>query len=729
MGEEAYTLSQYVQILRIDDSQAVVGNPFRLQRLVLSTELADFLQLFQGEARALSQLRELVDAPPQAIEGLVEFFRSKGLIVLTGLDETATLGSELRRLLDKGNVDDVQDRSRLYHAPIRLEASRLRPRYGTGSLTPLTILVLGGCFTQFTADALEESGANHGFDVRVETGWPGDVDMIERIRPEVVVLQVTTTWLLAPLWDEAPFLDDNERERRLEALKNATAVTVQKVLDQCAGRLLLLQGFSTPQISPLGITEFRHRCNFQRIVYELNTLLAELARDNPNVLLVDEERLAANSGRSRLLDDGIVPFSHHAPIDFCCGPIPPGPSREETWSIQMACHLPRLLAAEYLDLYILWSGRWKIKCVVVDLDNTLWPGVVGETGFSLKTENSFQALRYGPFGGLHQALKILKHRGVLLATCSKNNPSDVASAWESLRETAKTEGMSHLLLPEDFVLHKVNWKPKSQNVGELISELGIGEDAVLFIDDNPIERAEVSAALPSVRVLGDNLHRVRAQLLSDPCLQNNVASHESQRRTETTLAQLTRETARRQAPDEASFLRSLEIRLQVKRVRSSAHVPRLVELLQRTNQFNTTLKRHDADQMRSFLFSEAARVYTLEAQDRFTSYGVVGLCIIAEQQIDTLLLSCRVLGLQPAIPFLVTVLNDVAEFPITGTLVEGPRNQPSRDVYRLAGFSALGGGRFIAEQASALTAIDQSIYLIDLIHEASPEPPIPKLQP
>ncbi len=189
------------------------------------------------------------------------------------------------------------------------------------------------------------------------------------------------------------------------------------------------------------------------------------------MLLVDIDRIASNVGKSRLLDDGIVPFSHHAPIDFCNGVTPPGPSREETWRVEARFHLPRLLAVEYLSLYTMWRGESAIKCVVVDLDDTLWPGIAGEGGFAPTSEDAIGSLRYGVYGGIHQALKILKHRGVLLATCSKNNADDLEPIWDGLR-VACVEGMRYLLQRDDFVMHKVNWRRKSDNVREIMQALG-----------------------------------------------------------------------------------------------------------------------------------------------------------------------------------------------------------------------------------------------------------------
>jgi predicted enzyme involved in methoxymalonyl-ACP biosynthesis len=140
----------------------------------------------------------------------------------------------------------------------------------------------------------------------------------------------------------------------------------------------------------------------------------------------------------------------------------------------------------------------------------------------------------------------------------------------------------------------------------------------------------------------------------------------------------------------------------------------MVELLQRTNQFNTTLRRHDATKLRELLESKDAFVYTLDARDRFSAYGLVAMCIVDRGDIDALVMSCRVLTLEPEVPFLVTVLNDIGHLPVHALVVEGPRNQPCRDVFARAGFRNLGDGRFVLERFSDLVAVDKSVYAIDL---------------
>jgi FkbH-like protein len=345
------------------------------------------------------------------------------------------------------------------------------------------------------------------------------------------------------------------------------------------------------------------------------------------------------------------------------------------------------------------------------LDNTLWPGTLGEAT-ALSQLDQF----WGPYAGLHQALKIMKHRGILLATCSKNDADDAMRHWMTVlsQDEQSSNGTDTLLRPDDFVLHKINWRRKSENVADISQMLGVAPSAMLFIDDSPVERAEVAASFPTIRLLGADMNLVRKALLEDPCLDVSVKTDEAGRRTEMTRAQLEREDARERATDEPSFLRSLNIMLRIARVIENDNIARVVELIQRTTQFNTTLVRYDAETIRELTGRERSHVYTLEVTDRYTCYGIVGVCIVLEGDIVVFLMSCRVIGLHVAVPFLKTVLKVIRETEgdITGRIVEGERNEPCRTVFKEAGFSHLGNQVFVLRRGEGDLQIDESVYKV-----------------
>jgi FkbH-like protein len=694
-----------------DTRHLLVGQPFLGTRASLASDAAAVLALFAAGPVSLPSVQSQVDAPPDATSGLFGYFLQQGFVVPEHADEQQTFLYEFRNQHAGQQIIETTQRAYRTNATLTLQefASPL-PRWREAH--NLKILILGGCLTQFAADELEKIGPGRGFLVSVTTSWPDTPPDMMSIDPHLVVLQPSTTWMLGPLWDELPFLDDAEIERRINTMCGAIDARLAMLLPSCRNRLLLVHNFSTPQASPLGVAEFRRTHTFPNIVHRLNEHLAQRLRHNTNTMIVDEEGLSAAIGKSRVWDDAVAVYSHHAPIDFHCGAAVAGPTRFEVFDVRQPNHLARTFASHYLDLFEVWKGSGRIKCIVVDLDQTLWPGVLAEEGFTFESDAMFQSMRYGWHGGLHQALKILKSRGILLATCSKNNRDDVLARWAELEKFADSNGLRHVLRRDDFVAHAINWDRKSQNIRTLNARLGFSESALAFIDDNPVERAEVRTELPDILVLGDVPNLVRHELLTNPAFQINVETDEARRRTETTTVQLARDQMQQDAPGVHSFLRSLQIELRIRRVDAGDRLERIVDLIQRTNQFNTRSIRHDVDAVTTFVADPQHAVYSLAVKDRFADYGLVGVLIYAGNCVDTFVLSCRVIGLSPAVPFLVeTIRREQHRLPLSAEIVHTARNEPCRTVFRDAGFTE-GGGAYELQDLHQLAEPPPGIFPI-----------------
>src|SRR6185503_17091032 len=167
-----------------------------------------------------------------------------------------------------------------------------------------------------------------------------------------------------------------------------------------------------------------------------------------------------------------------------------------------------LLASAYLDALELARGDAAIRLIVVDLDDTLWPGEIAADDFDFDAERLVVPLMYERFGGLHEALQILRRRGLLLAVASKNSEAVVRAKWRPsalpLAPTVEADQVRHLLGPDDFVALEIGWRPKSEVIRDLAARLGVALHQIAFIDDHPVEREEVRQALPEVLVLGDD---------------------------------------------------------------------------------------------------------------------------------------------------------------------------------------------------------------------------------
>ena len=279
------------------------------------------------------------------------------------------------------------------------------------------------------------------------------------------------------------------------------------------------------------------------------------------------------------------------------------------------------------------------KVIAVDADNTLWRGVVGEAGpLGVTVDGTARVLQ--------ERLRALRERGLLLAIVSKNDPADVLA---TLRENA---GM--VLREDDFVAIKANWQPKSQNLAALAGELSLGLDAFVFLDDNPVEIAEVQAALPAVISLPvptespEEMTHFLEHVWAFDHTEGRAVTTEDAQRTELYRAQAQRADASRAATTFQAFLDGLQLAVEIEPA-TEADVPRLSQLTQRTNQFNAAVLRRTEEEFARDLAS-GLRALKIHARDRFGDYGLVGLAAFrphgAALECEHFLLSCRALGRQ-----------------------------------------------------------------------------------
>ena len=296
----------------------------------------------------------------------------------------------------------------------------------------------------------------------------------------------------------------------------------------------------------------------------------------------------------------------------------------------------RIVARAHLDALTCILGLDAKKLVVVDLDGVLWPGVLAETGapFAWTPEISSLSSWVGVYVGVHEALKSLKRRGVLLAAASKNDEAVVRDLWRWPENYPR----ERLLTPGDFVTWRIGWRDKAMALREIAAEVGFATSALLFIDDSAREREQVRAELPEVEVWGEDLYSLRRRLLDDPRLQRPRVTAEAARRTQTVKAQLSHARLRAEASDETAFRAALHIICETFRA-GEADWPRVAELFARTTQFNATGA--------TFSVEELARscVYALRVKDRLADHGLVGAAVVQGGEIVGFALSCRVIGL------------------------------------------------------------------------------------
>lgn len=380
-------------------------------------------------------------------------------------------------------------------------------------------------------------------------------------------------------------------------------------------RFLLVPTWSAEGHRGLGMLDLRSDSGIGLALLRMNLRLAERLREHSGLFLLDSSRWSDPSGSaegSRFWYLAKIPFS--TPVF-------------------------RSAAADIAAAIRGISGQAR-KMVVVDLDDTLWGGVVGDTGW----EN----LRLGghdPIGeafvDFQRELRNLTHRGIILGVVSKNTESVALEAMRSHPEM--------VLRPEDFAGWRINWSDKAGNLLELAREVNLGLDSIVFLDDHPGERARVRSALPEVLVpeWPEDPLRYVDHLRSLDCFDTPSLSQEDVARAKMYHSERERRQSLESVGSMDEWLRSLEIRVQWERL-SDANLQRAAQLLNKTNQMNLSTRRMTEGELRGWSDSEGRDFWTVRVEDRFGDYGLTGLVSLEsegdEGRIVDFVLSCRVFG-------------------------------------------------------------------------------------
>lgn len=353
----------------------------------------------------------------------------------------------------------------------------------------------------------------------------------------------------------------------------------------------------------------------------------------------------------------------------------------------------RRLGRRWASLTLAMLGK-TARVIVTDLDNTLWGGVLGEDGLAgIKIGGDYPG---NAFASFQRVLKSVRQRGIVLAVNSKND--------EDLAVRAMDELPSMVLRSGDFSARRINWRPKWQNVREIAAELNVGVDSVLFIDDNAVEREAVRLNLPGVKIIdlpSDPALFVET-LMDSPYLAAVSITAEDRKRADHFKARKQRDAERTQSASLEDYYASMAMNLHLSRL-NEGNAHRAAQLCQKTNQFNTTTRRHDLNSLRK-LEASGADVVVIGLSDRLTPEENIGLIMLLPEDgtsgtIDLYLLSCRILGrgIETVIPrWAVGRAAQRGWARLRGIIIDTERNTPVRTVYSDAGFEAEGPGLWTA---------------------------------
>jgi len=561
------------------------------------------------------------------------------------------------------------------------------PRHLAVTPTPIRrVLLIGGCFFDGWINAIKRDApqikAEHRLlhQIAHEADDPEAADLrIVQVPPRDALNERLTMPLrhgdLAgheALLDRAVTLISN----RLQAIRQLPGDAPTFVVN-----------YLPPPRNPQGRLLPRYDLRNQTFFYEeLNRRLDGLVADLANTFVLDIAEIGAMIGRERFQDNAVCVNSHGGFIGdhdhrVDRGRLVAADRYTSRFPFDVNGAVDRFWQ-EAVASYRVIRGIDRVKMLCVDLDDTLWRGVMAE-----QEVIDPGAMEGWPIG-LAEALSVLRERGIILAIVSKNDPARIEEIWPQL--------FFGRLELSDFAIRKIGWRPKAEMVAEAIAEANVLPDTVVFLDDNPVERAQVKQAHPEVRVVAAPHLDWRRILLCSPEMQVPMITAEASQRNAMVDAQVRRETDRmRMGTDD--FLQALRVEVRLGQIdrESDPQFPRAFELINKTNQFNTSGARWTEQAARDF-FADGGRWEVFTVADRYTQYGLVGVVAIRAGRIEQFVMSCRVFGLGAEHAVLAEL---AARAPLVAAIIETPKNGPCRPVFREAGW-AFDGTDWTSAQAT-----------------------------
>jgi FkbH-like protein len=499
-----------------------------------------------------------------------------------------------------------------------------------------------GDFNAYSQEILDSSSPLYGF------------------RPDSVILVVRTPDIAPDLWEKFADLSTEEVQKSCERVSSSFRRCIDAFRERSSAALIV-QNLERPIRPATGALDAQCERGQSECLRLINRDLIRHASQNRGVYILDYDALQARHGRQSWQDD----------------------RKYLTARLSISGDNLIHVAREWLRFLAPISGKIA-KALVVDLDNTLWGGVVGEDGPSgIKLGAEYPGAAYR---ALQRVMLDLSRRGILLAICSKNNPEDAMEVLEKHPEM--------LLRPQHFAAMRISWNDKVQGLREIAAELNIGSDSLVFLDDNPAERELVRSSIPEVTVIEPPQDPLAyaSSLQECPLFERLSLSAEDQQRTAMYAGQRERARQEQQFQSKEDFYRFLEQNVEIASL-SPETLARVSQLTQKTNQFNLTTQRYTEQQLLEMNARKEWQVLSLRVRDRFGDQGLVGVSITHDREdtceIDTLLLSCRVIG-RTVETALLSALAQAASrrgrTRLAGHFLPTRKNAPARNFYSQHGF-------------------------------------------
>lgn len=530
------------------------------------------------------------------------------------------------------------------------------------SLPAILIALLGDTATQLLATAIKGMGQVRNFKAELFEADFNQVEMqfldknseLYKFNADFAIVFQSTHKLLGKK-------TENLAENRLHFVK--------EILSKFSGKIIY---FNYAEIDDSVFGNFANKLETSFIyqIRKLNFELMNLAAQNPDLHILDIASIQNKYGRKFMFSPSIY-ASTEMVLSIDCLPI---------------------AASRIFDIICASRGIFK-KCVVLDLDNTLWGGIVGDDG--LENLKLGHGLGIGEiFVEFQEWLKKLKERGIILAVCSKNDESTAKEVFEKHPEM--------VLKLDDISVFVANWENKADNIRKIQNILNIGFDSIVFLDDNPAEREIVRQNLPAVCI--PELPKDPAEwlefLYGENLFETASFSREDKERTKQYREQAERASFEQSFANESDFLKSMEMECEIEDF-TKFNTPRVAQLSQRSNQFNLRTVRYSEADIQNLANNGNYKNFAFSLKDKFGDSGLIAVVVLEKQGknlfIESWFMSCRVLkrGMENF------TLNAIAEYAkengfekIAGEYLPTVKNKLVENHYRDLDFASLGNGKF-----------------------------------
>ncbi|MBL7933743.1 MAG: HAD family hydrolase [Bacteroidia bacterium] len=541
-------------------------------------------------------------------------------------------------------------------------------------LIPVKLALLGDSSTQFLQQALRGMAYDRGMDLQI---FEADFNQVERqafdrdselyaYKPEIVVIFQSTERLHAEYNYLAPAEKNKLAEQRLALVKE-----LYKTISVNLSAKVIYYNYA--EINDAVFGNYSNKLDFTFLFQQrkLNYELMNFASLNSDFYICDLLSIQNQQGRN---------FFFH-------------PSTYINAEMVLSLDVLPLVAASTLDIISALKGKFK-KCLVLDLDNTLWGGIIGDDGME-----NIQLGNLGigkAFTEFQHWIKKLKERGIILAVCSKNTHEVAMEPFEKHPDM--------VLRPEDIAVFVANWENKVDNIRYIQNFLNIGFDSMVFLDDNPFERAMVQENIPEITVphLPEDPAEFLGVLYALNLFETTSYSREDSERNASYRIETERLSLSKTFTNENEFLRNLDMESVVENF-TRFNTPRVAQLSQRSNQFNLRTLRYTESILETISGSNNYFPFAFSLRDKFGDYGLICVVVLKEEKptslfIESWFMSCRVLkrGMEQF------VLNTISDFALSkgfeylrGEYLPTEKNGMVRDHYLNLGFKEEDGSWFL----------------------------------